>query len=140
MSHHGGEAVRIARAMAASFAVVLVCAGAARAATPELSTRNRLADRREVAAGERAFALGFADGRYHAHGWHITGEMGGVWTPPMKLLDGVWFGIDDRWVGPATSFWSGLGLHPLPAAGHGGLERPAHRRRARRARRRPLQG
>ena len=35
--------------------------------------------------------------------------MGGIWTPPLKLLDGVWFGIDDQWVGPAEEFTSGYG-------------------------------
>ena len=42
-------------------------------------------------------------------GWHSTGEMGGVITPPLKLLDGVWFGIDGQWVGQATKFTSGWG-------------------------------
>ena len=42
-------------------------------------------DRREVAAGTRAYSIGFEDGRFYANGWHITGEMGGVWTPPLKL-------------------------------------------------------
>ena len=68
-----------------------------------------MADRREVAAGTRAYSLGFEDGRFYANGWHITGEMGGVWTPPVKLVDGVWFGLDDDWVGPATKFTSGWG-------------------------------
>src|SRR3954469_21025681 len=35
--------------------------------------------------------------------------MGGVWTPPLKLLDGVWFGIGDQWAGQATKFTSGWG-------------------------------
>ncbi len=70
---------------------------------------SRLADRREVAAGTRAYSIGFEDGRFYANGWHITGEMGGVWTPPLKLLDGVWFGLDGQWVGPATKFSSGWG-------------------------------
>ena len=35
--------------------------------------------------------------------------MGGVWAPPLKLVDGVWFGVDDQWVGPATRFTSGQG-------------------------------
>lgn len=85
--------------------------GAARPAPsgPELSTSSRLQDRREVAAGTRAYSIGFEDGRFYANGWHITGEMGGVWTPPLKLLDGVWFGLDDQWVGPATTFTSGQG-------------------------------
>jgi hypothetical protein len=36
---------------------------AAGAATPESSTTNRLQDRREVAAGDRAYVEGFQDGR-----------------------------------------------------------------------------
>ena len=76
---------------------------------PELSTTSRLQDRREVAAGTRAYAVGFEDGRFYANGWHITGEMGGVWTPPLKLVDGIWFGLDSQWVGPATKFSSGWG-------------------------------
>ena len=75
----------------------------------ELSVTSRLPDRREVAAGTRAYSIGFEDGRFYANGWHITGEMGGVWTPPLKLLDGVWFGLDGQWVGPATKFSSGWG-------------------------------
>ena len=78
-------------------------------AAPELSVTTRLPDRREVAAGTRAYSIGFEDGRFYANGWHITGEMGGVWTPPLKLLDGVWFGLDGQWVGPATKFSSGWG-------------------------------
>ena len=27
--------------------------------------------------------------------------MGGFWTPPIKLLDGVWFRLDDQWLGDA---------------------------------------
>src|SRR3954462_5391332 len=92
------------------------------ASSPQLSVTSRLADRREVAAGTRAYSIGFSDGRFYANGWHITGEMGGVWTPPLKLLDGVWFGIGDQWGRPATRFSSGWGYtrFALPAAG--GLE------------------
>jgi hypothetical protein len=79
------------------------------AAGAELSVSTRLADRREVAAGTRAYSIGFEDGRFYANGWHITGEMGGVWTPPLKLVDGVWFGLDGQWIGPATKFTSGWG-------------------------------
>ena len=67
---------------------------------------KRLKDRRAVAAGTRAYSVGFEDGRFYANGWHITGEMGGIWAPPLKLADGIWFGIDDDWVGPATKFTS----------------------------------
>jgi len=94
-------------------------------AASELSVTSRLADRREVAAGTRAYSIGFEDGRFYANGWHITGEMGGVWTPPLKLLDGMWFGLDGNWVGPATKFTSGWGYtrYDLPATAGLGVER-----------------
>ena len=82
---------------------------AAHAATPELSVTDRLQDRRYVAAGDRAYVVGFEDGRFYAQGWHIAGEMGGVWTQPLKLVDGVWFGVDGQWLAPATRFTSGWG-------------------------------
>lgn len=81
----------------------------ASASASEQSTTTRLQDRREVAAGTRAYSIGFEDGGFYANGWHITGEMGGVWTPPLKLVDGVWFGLDDQWVRQATRFTSGRG-------------------------------
>ena len=62
-----------------------------------------------MTAGTRAYSVGFQDGRFYANGWHITGEMGGIWAPPLKLADGVWFGVDDAWVGQATKFTSGRG-------------------------------
>ena len=99
----------VARRAALVLAAALLLAPAARAATPEASTTDRLQDRREVAAGDRAYVEGFQDGRFYANGWHTAGEMGGVWAPPLKLVDGVWFGLDDQWVGPATKFISGWG-------------------------------
>ena len=90
-------------------------------AADELSTTNRLQDRREVAAGDRAYSVGFEDGRFYANGWHITGEMGGVWTPPLKLRRRRLV-RRRRPVGrPGDEVHQRLGLHPL---------RPARRRRA----------
>ena len=102
----------------AATAVALAVGGGVAQAAPELSVSDRLADRRYLASGERAYVVGFQDGRFYANGWHITGEMGGVWTPPLKLVDGVWFGVDGQWVGPATRFTSGWGYArmDLPAA------------------------
>jgi hypothetical protein len=94
----------------------------ARAATPETSTTDRLKDRREVASGDRAYVEGFEDGRFYANGWHITGEMGGVWTPPLKLVDGVWFGLDDQWIGAATKFSSGWGYERFDLPDTDGLQ------------------
>ena len=110
------------RAVILGFAGALLCCAGAQAAAPELSTSNRLQDRREIAAGQRSYAEGFADGRFYANGWHITGEMGGVWTPPLKLLDGVWFGIGNTWVGQATQFNSGWGYTRYVLPDTGGLQ------------------
>jgi hypothetical protein len=95
------------------------------ASSPELSVTTRLADRREVDAGTRAYSVGFEDGRFYANGWHTTGEMGGIWTPPVKLLDGVWFGLDGNWIGPATKFSSGWGYtrYDLPNTAGLGVQR-----------------
>ncbi len=111
--------LRPARIAALAIAAALLSSAAAQAAaTPQLSVSARLQDRREVAAGQRSYAEGFENGRFYANGWHITGEMGGVWAPPLKLVDGVWFGIGDSWVGPATRFSSGWGYtrYDLPNA------------------------
>src|SRR2546423_11179013 len=86
---------------------------------PTLSVSSNLANRRYVAAGDRAYDLGSEDGRYPAMGFHTRGEMGGIWTPPIKLLDGIWFGVNGQWIGPATTFTSGFGyVHmALPSMG-----------------------
>src|SRR5437868_6797391 len=73
------------------------------ATSPTLSVSSNLANRRYVASGDRAYDLGSEDGRYPAMGFHTRGEMGGIWTPPIKLLDGIWFGINSKWIGPARS-------------------------------------
>jgi hypothetical protein len=82
---------------------------AATSVSPTLTVSANLANRRYVASGDRAYELGSEDGRYPAMGFHTRGEMGGIWTPPIKLLDGIWFGVNGRWIGPATSFTSGFG-------------------------------
>ncbi len=74
-------------------------ASGALASSPELSETSRLADRRSVVVGDRAYSMSTADSLYPAAGWHIRGEMGGVWTPPIKLVDGVWFRLADEWLG-----------------------------------------
>ena len=115
--------MRFTRMAGLGVAAALLTSTGAQAA--ELSTSDRLQDRREVAAGTRAYAVGFQDGRFYANGWHITGEMGGVWTPPLKLADGVWFGVDGQWAGQATRFTSGWGYtrYRLPSIDGLRLER-----------------
>lgn len=109
--------MRWCRVALVSVMLVVVNCGIAAAASPELSTSSRLQDRRAVTAGQRSYEVGFADGRFYANGWHISGEMGGVWAPPIKLVDGVWFGLDGQWAGQATKFTSGYGYtrYQLPS-------------------------
>ncbi len=76
---------------------------------PSRSTTERLADKRYVAAGDRAYVIGSEDGRFPPMGWHIRGEMGGVWAHPIKLLDGYWFRLDDTWLPKASRFTTGAG-------------------------------
>src|SRR5215203_1820083 len=89
--------------------------------SPTLSVGDRLDDRRYVASGTRGYVVGTEAGRFPAMGWHTRGEMGGIWTPPIKLLDGIWFGIDDEWIGPATEFSSGYGHVKMDLPDHNGL-------------------
>jgi hypothetical protein len=100
--------VRTWRGIGIGMALAVLGAGPAQAATRH-SVTQRLEDRREVAAGTRAQVLGFEDGRFYANGWHITGEMGGIVTPPLKLLDALYFGVNGQWAGQATRFTSGWG-------------------------------
>ena len=39
-------------------------------------------------AGDRLYMVGYQDGTFPDLGWHIQGEMGGVWCHPIKLMDG----------------------------------------------------
>ena len=89
-------------------------------AADELSTSDRLDDRRFVTAGP-ARLRGRHRGRAATPptGFHTRGEMGGVWTPPIKLLDGIWFGVGEPGSARRTRYTSGWGYvrMDLPAAG-----------------------
>ena len=90
--------------------------------SPTLSTKDRLDDRRYVVTGSQAYTVGTQAGRFPAMGFHTRGEMAGVWSPPLKLLDGIWFGIDDEWIGPADQFTSGYGYAKMDLPDRDGLE------------------
>lgn len=60
-----------------------------------------------ITAGERAYLIGAQDGSFPDMGRHVKGEMGGLWSHPIKLLDGLWLRVDDTWVVGAGSFTSG---------------------------------
>ena len=124
---------------AAPSSAAAVAAGNAETArlpqTPELSTTTRLAG--PAVRGDRRPLLRdwTEDGRYPATGFHTRGEMGGFWTPPIKLLDGLWFGVDGQWLGDdvAARVHQRLGLQRMDLAARDGVTGHAHRLRARRA-------
>lgn len=92
--------------------------------SPELSETTRLPDRRAVVIGDRFYSMSTADGLYPAAGWHITGEMGGLWTPPLKLFDGLWFAVDGAWLGKqaaAERFTAGHGYTRVGYAAANGV-------------------
>ena len=41
-----------------------------------------------VTAGDKLYMIGFQDGTFPDIGWHVKGEMGGIWHHPVKLMDG----------------------------------------------------
>ena len=101
---------------------LLLAAAAPASAAPELSVSDRLDDRRYAAIGTRAYSVGTEAGRFPAMGFHTRGEMGGIWTPPLKLLDGLWFAVDGQPVGPATRFSSGYGYVTMDLPAPAGLQ------------------
>src|SRR6185437_7170528 len=46
-----------------------------------------------VAAGDRAYLVGAQSGAFPPIGHHISGQMGGMWAHPWKMLDGFWCAV-----------------------------------------------
>jgi glycogen debranching enzyme len=53
-----------------------------------ISNHGRTKQQPYVTAGDRAYLIGTQDGNFPDMGHHIAGEMGGLWLPPIKLIDG----------------------------------------------------
>jgi hypothetical protein len=87
---------------------------------PELSTTSRLAERRSLVVGDRFYEMGAEDGSYPATGFHTRGEMGGFWTPPIKLLDGLWFKAGNTWL-TADNYVNGFGYQRMDLGTHDGV-------------------
>lgn len=43
-----------------------------------------------VTAGDRVYMIGYQDGSFPDLGWHVEGEMGGIWNHPIKLMGGFY--------------------------------------------------
>ena len=55
---------------------------------PSIKGKNAYLSSPYVTAGNRVYMVGHQDGSFPDLGWHIKGEMGGIWNHPIKLMDG----------------------------------------------------
>jgi len=53
-----------------------------------ISNQGRTKQQPYVTAGDRTYLIGTQDGQFPDMGHHVPGEMGGLWLPPIKLIDG----------------------------------------------------
>ncbi|NND63789.1 MAG: glycogen debranching protein, partial [Flavobacteriaceae bacterium] len=75
---------------------------------PSIEGTKEYLDSPFVTAGDRVYMVGHQNGSFPELGWHITGEMGGIWNHPIKLMDGfdiiIKAGIDSITMDNAHSF------------------------------------
>ncbi|GGG37112.1 hypothetical protein GCM10011414_03110 [Croceivirga lutea] len=56
--------------------------------SPAITGKQNYLNSPYVTAGNRVYMVGYQDGTFPELGWHIKGEMGGIWNHPIKLMDG----------------------------------------------------
>ena len=56
--------------------------------SPSINGKESYLSSPYVTAGDRVYMVGHQDGSFPELGWHIQGEMGGIWDHPIKLMDG----------------------------------------------------
>ncbi len=56
--------------------------------SPSISGKPAYLESPYVTAGDRVYMVGHQNGSFPPLGWHIKGEMGGIWNHPVKLMDG----------------------------------------------------
>ena len=56
--------------------------------SPSISGNKEYIDSPFVTAGNRVYMVGHQNGTFPELGWHVKGEMGGIWLHPIKLMDG----------------------------------------------------
>ncbi|MEM8508168.1 MAG: glycogen debranching protein [Bacteroidota bacterium] len=68
---------------------------------PKIEGKTEYLDSPYVTAGDRVYMVGHQNGTFPELGWHIKGEMGGIWNHPIKLMDG--FEAKLKWGDLSTS-------------------------------------
>ena len=73
--------------------------------SPSIDGRKEYINSPYVTAGDRVYMVGHQDGSFPELGWHVKGEMGGIWLHPIKLMDGfdVSISSDEKKVPLATA-------------------------------------
>lgn len=61
-----------------------------------ISSEGKILDKPYLTPGDRTYIVGIQDGNFPDLGSHVEGEMGGLWMPPIKLLDGFWVKLSDE--------------------------------------------
>ncbi len=61
-----------------------------------ISNEGKNLDKPYLTPGDRTYIVGTQDGNFPDLGSHVKGEMGGLWMPPIKLLDGFWVKLSDE--------------------------------------------
>lgn len=62
---------------------------------PHIEGKIENADYLYATAGNRLYCIGNQGGAFPEVGFHVPGEMGGIWQQPIKLMDGFGFTIKD---------------------------------------------
>ncbi len=61
-----------------------------------ISNNGQTLDKQYLTAGDRTYVVGTQNGNFPDLGSHVKGEMGGLWMPPVKLMDGFWVKLSDE--------------------------------------------
>jgi hypothetical protein len=62
---------------------------------PHINGETRNAEYLYTTAGNKIYCIGNQAGNFPPVGFHVLGEMGGIWQHPIKLLDGFRFNIKE---------------------------------------------
>ena len=62
---------------------------------PHIKGEKKNAGYLYTTAGNKLYCIGDQAGAFPQVGFHVTGEMGGIWQQPFKLMDGFGFSIQD---------------------------------------------
>lgn len=70
---------------------------------PHIKGQTGNADYLYTTAGHRLYCIGSQKGAFPKVGFHVPGEMGGIWQQPIKLMDGFGFVITDKKTGESAA-------------------------------------